>query len=651
MPYLCDIRSSSANNVIEVGGKLFIEGVEFTPTNLAPIAFSQGPTVWGSAGATGTYGLQAVGQLCLPRTYVRASTGLYPAAGAGGQFDSTKISCGQDIESTSFVYSASQARYYGVSGYNAQGFLSSFDNNFRVIDAGAVSTGAAINASATMPGYLFLPSQNSRWITMNAASYQVRLTSAAAIWGTLTEAGVWTAVGNILRYPTMPYIGTDWVMVAGTPYDTAVPNDSTSSVSAYISNRNTGALTTLSASWILSSTPPAIESSYLNYALCFPSNAIVETPGSSFYFYYPSLSTTGLNVWIGSVSNLASTPTIGASSTAYTITSPAGVDIANDWVTTSADVPNFSRVRFTTSSALPSPLALATNYWTIRLTASTSRIATSYANAVAGIYIDLLTTGAGTQTMTAYQTLNLDTSAVVGVATPSSVNRNVRAWTFVDGATNYLCVGVYEPGATSTVPTTAINLYLWRLDSKTTATFLQKLELGVAGRVRSFMPIDSTQKRLAVVYDDGIKFYAWNSSTNWTFQSNQSLQTQDVGVDSQGRVWATDIGSYAPGTPTGYLSQSLYVYEPSGAAVNITVSFAQSAYTYTGATIASSIVVNAYDTAGARVALSVTLTRDTTNFDFAGSPSTVITTSTSADTIVPISVFGTGLLSVLAVPT
>lgn len=651
MPYLCDIRSSSANNVIEVGGKLFIEGVEFTPTNLAPIAFSQGPTVWGSAGSPVSYGLQAVGQLCLPRTYVRASTGIYPARADGGQFDSTKISCGQDIESTSFVYSASQARYYGVSGNNVQGTLSSFDNNFRVIDAGAVSTGAAINANLTMPGYLFLPLQNSRWITMNAASYQVRLTGAAAIWGTLTEAGVWTAVGNILRYPTMPYIGTDWVMVAGTPYDMATNVDTSSSVSVYISNRNTGALTTLATNWILSSTPPAIESSYANYALCFPSNAIVETPGSSFYFYYPSLSTTGLNVWIGSVSNLASTPTIGASSTAYTITSPAGVDIANDWVTTSADVPNFSRVRFTTSSALPSPLALATNYWTIRLTSSTSRIATSYANAVAGIYVDLLTTGTGTQTMTAYQTLNLDTSAVVGVALPSSVNRNVRAWTFVDGATNYLCVGVYEPGATSTVPTTAINLYLWRLDSKTTATFLQKLELGVAGRVRSFMPIDSTQKRLAVVYDDKITFYAWNSSTNWTFQSNQSLQTQDVGVDSQGRVWATDIGSYAPGIPTGYLSQSLYVYEPSGAAVNITVSFQSSAYTYTGATISSNVIVNAYDTAGARVALSVTLTRDTTNFDFSGSPSTVVTTSTSADTLVPISVFGTGLLSVLAVPT
>ena len=63
MPYLCDIRSSSSNNVIQVNNKLFIEGVEFTPTNLAPIAFSQGPTVWGAAS-----GVQSCGQLCLPRT-------------------------------------------------------------------------------------------------------------------------------------------------------------------------------------------------------------------------------------------------------------------------------------------------------------------------------------------------------------------------------------------------------------------------------------------------------------------------------------------------------------------------------------------------------------------------------------------------------
>ena len=211
---------------------------------------------------------------------------------------------------------------------------------------------------------------------------------------------------------------------------------------------------------------------------------------------------------------------------------------------------------------------------------------------------------------------------------------------------------MYEPGRTTSVATSALNLYLWRLDSKTSATFLQKLDTGSAGRVRAFMPIDSTQKRILVVYDDKIVFYGWNSSTNWTFQSTQNINTQDVGIDSQGRVWATDVGSYVPGTPTGYLSQSLYVYEPAGAATNITVSFQQSAYTYTGSAIASNLIVNAYNTLGARVALGVTLTRDTSNFSFTGgASSTSITTSALADTLVPISVFSTGQLSVLAVPT
>jgi hypothetical protein len=656
MPIICDIRSGSANNVIQVGGKLFIEGVEFTPTNLAPVAFSQGPTSWPSAGSPAALpiGLQAVGQLCLPRTYVRGSMGLLPAAGAAGQFDSTRIACGQDVENTSFVYSAAQGRYYGVAGNNAVGTLSSFDADFRIITPGAVSTATMVSSGNVMPGYVFLPSQNDRWFTMLSTSGFPTATlsnSTASGWGVLTEAGTWTAIGTIPgRYASMPYIGSDWVMITGTPW-TNQGGDAFASIPAYMCARNTGTMTTLGSAWLPANTPPAIDISG-NYQLCFPSNAIVATPGSEIYFYQPTMSASVLNVWIGTVSNLGSTPTISPVTTTATVASPDGVDISNDWIVTSADVPNFSRVRFTTSSSLPAPLALATDYWTIRLTSTTSRLATSYADAVAGNYIDLTTTGAGTQTLTTFATLNIDTSQVVFPGLPlSGVRRNVRAWTFSDSGTNYLCIGVYEPGDGSSVPTAAINLYLWRLDSKTTSTFLQKVAVGDSGRVRSFMQLDATGKNLAVVYDNGIALYSWNSSTNWTFLSSQPLQTQDVGVDAQGRVWATGAGSYAPGTPTGFGHQSLYVFEPAGAAVNITVEFEQSAYTYTGSAISSNVVVNAYDISGARVAISVTLTRDSTNFDFSGNPSATVTTSTSGNTLVPISVFSTGLLSLLAVPT
>lgn len=660
MPYLCDIRTGAANNVIEVGGKLFIEGVEFTPTNLAPIAFSQGPTFWGATGgtavATQATGLQAVGQLCLNRTYVRGSIGVLPELGSAGQYDTTKIACGQDIGGSSFIWSASQSRYYGQAGYNAAGTVSSFDGNFRTLTTNigvgtAIYTGAG-NAGA---GTIFLPLQNGRWIFLTATSwFSNSLNSLAGslgmVAGTLTESGTSTATLSAIRYPAMPYIGTDWVVFTGVPASTT-GNDASSALQAFALNRSTGALTTLNGAWLPFATPAIVTSPY-DYQYSFPSNAIVETPGSQVYFYQPIMSAGALNVFIGTVSNLASTPTINAVTTAYTTTLVAGVDTTNDWITTSGDIPNLSRVRFTTSSTFPAPLAAATDYWTIRVTATTSRIATSYANAVAGIYLDLTTQGtAGTLTTTAFATLNLDTSQVSFVSTASSVWRNTRAWTFSNSGTNYLCIGVYEPGTTTSAATSALNLYLWRLDSKTSATFLQKLDTGSAGRVRAFMPIDSSCKRIVVVYDDKIVFYAWNSSTNWTFQSTQNLNTQDVGIDSQGRVWATDLGSFSPGEPTGYLNQSLYVYEPAGAAANITVSFAQSAYSYTGSTIASNVIVNAYDVTGARVALNVTLTRDTTNFDFSGSPSTSVTTSTSADTLVPISVFGTGLLSVLAVPT
>lgn len=59
-----------------------------------------------------------------------------------------------------------------------------------------------------------------------------------------------------------------------------------------------------------------------------------------------------------------------------------------------------TRVRLTTTTTLPAPLAIATDYYVIRLTDSTFYLATTYANAVAGTAIDITTTGTGTHTIT-----------------------------------------------------------------------------------------------------------------------------------------------------------------------------------------------------------------------------------------------------------
>ncbi len=61
-------------------------------------------------------------------------------------------------------------------------------------------------------------------------------------------------------------------------------------------------------------------------------------------------------------------------------------------------------VRMTTSGVLPAGLALATDYYVIRLSADTFALATSLANALAGTVIDITGAGTGTHTITGSST-------------------------------------------------------------------------------------------------------------------------------------------------------------------------------------------------------------------------------------------------------
>lgn len=61
------------------------------------------------------------------------------------------------------------------------------------------------------------------------------------------------------------------------------------------------------------------------------------------------------------------------------------------------DMANFTKIQFTNAGgALPVGLAASTDYWTVRVSATTSRIATSFANAIAGTVIAFTDAGSGT---------------------------------------------------------------------------------------------------------------------------------------------------------------------------------------------------------------------------------------------------------------
>lgn len=95
----------------------------------------------------------------------------------------------------------------------------------------------------------------------------------------------------------------------------------------------------------------------------------------------------------------STTNTLGQSDT---FSADAGTDVCT--YTSTANYPSNiltgTRVRLTTTTTLPAGLSLATDYYVIRASDSTFKLATTYANAVAGTQINITDAGTGTHTIT-----------------------------------------------------------------------------------------------------------------------------------------------------------------------------------------------------------------------------------------------------------
>jgi surface protein len=95
--------------------------------------------------------------------------------------------------------------------------------------------------------------------------------------------------------------------------------------------------------------------------------------------------------------SLTATPTAGH---AWTITdTTANCTFSSSsglLMTCTGDRPTFSRVVLKTNGTLPTGLTAGTTYWTVRVSATTSRLATSLANAQAGTVIPFTDSGSGT---------------------------------------------------------------------------------------------------------------------------------------------------------------------------------------------------------------------------------------------------------------
>lgn len=99
------------------------------------------------------------------------------------------------------------------------------------------------------------------------------------------------------------------------------------------------------------------------------------------------------------VAKIRITKTGDASDLVDETVSYTSVDPVNDTITVTQDYTTGDIYKLTSTGALPSPLVSGTNYYIIRVDATTIKLATTYDNALAGIAIDITSQGSGDHTL------------------------------------------------------------------------------------------------------------------------------------------------------------------------------------------------------------------------------------------------------------
>lgn len=179
-------------------------------------------------------------------------------------------------------------------------------------------------------------------------------------------------------------------------------------------------------------------------------------------------------------------------SNTFTASSSSGLLLtyANDWK------PG-TKVRFTTTGTLPTGLALNTDYWLIRVSATTARVAASYADYVAGTAIAYTDAGTGTHTLTMRprNTAGLQAMFVVQTQpTAGGPNLTASSYTNSDGVAGRAFQGSPSMGATAEAYATRI------------------LHSGnAAGRYGPFMPLQGGDKGI-----QSIESFTWSTGTAYT---------------------------------------------------------------------------------------------------------------------------------------
>jgi len=204
---------------------------------------------------------------------------------------------------------------------------------------------------------------------------------------------------------------------------------------------------------------------------------------------------------------------------------------------------------------------------------------------------------------------------------------------FEFGGERYLTYIWVDEARAFTSSTLFRTMLTWKIDAADPRvfTFHSKHVLNVPFQEYIFLNDEESLMGLKDYYS--FQIYAFNSATGWEQANSLPFDVGSMGRDSTDRIWfikgSTSLGS------TSY--PEVHLLTPT-LPLTVTVTPAQTSYTYAGSQIPSTVDVSAYNATGDRISTDVKLLIEGTGMTFTGGV-TVLTVTTSAVAELAVDIF------------
>lgn len=231
-------------------------------------------------------------------------------------------------------------------------------------------------------------------------------------------------------------------------------------------------------------------------------------------------------------------------------------DPSTDIIThTNINLLNLSTIQVSSTTTLPAGLSAATNYFVIKLTDTTCKLATTYANAVAATPIDITSAGTGTHTINTLLPRYTDGAGVQAMMW----NTNATA---LGAATPNLSLASYTNSTATAAKTTPATLPI----GKTAAANGLVLYSGTgSGKYGPFMPLSAGDKGIRSI--ENIQISVSYVSGEFSVALVKPLLT--LPITTLGVAAERDLMNQMPSLPRVYDGAALYWLMYSGAATPV----------------------------------------------------------------------------------